>query len=108
MMGGHEEAPGLTADERAEWEWRLFVAHSLRAELSDPREDIYDSADDETGDPESWEKAVARDWAADRRDPREDIYTLDDGKPLDTLIAEQAQSSAFLSIPKPRLPEARG
>jgi hypothetical protein len=107
-MGEHEETPGLTADERAEWEWRLFVAHSLRAELSDPREDIYDAADDEIDAPESWARAIAQDWAADWSDPREDIYTLDDGKPLNTPIAEQARSSAFLSIPKPRSPEARG
>jgi hypothetical protein len=78
----NEQTPNSTADERAEWEWRLFVAHSLRAELSDPREDIYDSAD-EIDDPESWARAIALAWAGDWSDPHEDIYCLDDEQATD-------------------------
>jgi hypothetical protein len=38
-------APDLTEDE-----WRQFVAHSLRQELEDPREDIYTPEDGESAD----------------------------------------------------------
>jgi hypothetical protein len=37
----YDERGGIPDEDLTEDEWRLFVAHGLRRELEDPREDIY-------------------------------------------------------------------
>jgi hypothetical protein len=47
----YDESGGIPDEDVTEDEWRLFVAHGLRRELEDPREDIY-SLDDEQSEDE--------------------------------------------------------
>jgi hypothetical protein len=42
-----QEPPEWTDEELSEEEWRQLVAHGLRNELNDPREDIYGPGDGE-------------------------------------------------------------